>query len=101
MEVLNVTAIERMTAEGSGWLHFGFTPFAGLDREHEMPGASSFFLRAVHFLAEHGERVYPAAAQLDYKNKWGPHVVLPEYIAFQGGVRPGALWRLLRETNAL
>ncbi|MGY1500641.1 bifunctional lysylphosphatidylglycerol flippase/synthetase MprF [Streptomyces sp. QTS52] len=101
MELLNSTAIERMTGEGGGqWLHFGFTPFVGLDPALEMPGASEMVARVVRFLGEHGERIYPAAAQLDYKEKWAPHVVLPEYIAFQGRVRPGALWRLGRETNA-
>ncbi|MFI1353159.1 bifunctional lysylphosphatidylglycerol flippase/synthetase MprF [Streptomyces sp. NPDC020898] len=101
MELLNSTAIERMTGEGSEWLHFGFTPFVGLDPEREVPGGSGMVARVVRFLGEHGERVYPAAAQLEYKEKWAPHVVLPEYIAFQGGVRPGALWRLGRATNAL
>lgn len=101
MELLNATAIERMTAEGGKWLHFGFTPFVGLDPALEVPGASGMVARVVRFLGERGERVYPAAAQLEYKEKWAPHVVLPEYIAFQGGVRPGALWRLGRATNAL
>lgn len=101
MELLNSTAIERMTAEGGKWLHFGFTPFVGLDPALEVPGASGMVARVVRFLGERGERVYPAAAQLEYKEKWAPHVVLPEYIAFQGGVRPGALWRLGRATNAL
>ncbi|NEA61468.1 DUF2156 domain-containing protein [Streptomyces sp. SID12488] len=101
MELLNSTAIERMTGEGgSQWLHFGFTPFVGLDPALEVAGFSGTVARVVRFLGEHGERVYPAAAQLDYKEKWAPHVVLPEYIAFQERVRPGALWRLGRETNA-
>ncbi|MEH0423556.1 bifunctional lysylphosphatidylglycerol flippase/synthetase MprF [Streptomyces sp. B21-083] len=101
MELLNSTAIERITGEcRDQWLHFGFTPFVGLDPALEVPGASGTVARVVRFLGEHGERVYPAAAQLDYKEKWAPHVVLPEYIAFQGRVRPGALWRLGRETNA-
>jgi lysylphosphatidylglycerol synthetase-like protein (DUF2156 family) len=101
MELLNSTAIERFTEEGGKWLHFGFTPFVGLDPALEVSGASGMVARVVRFLGERGERVYPAAAQLEYKEKWAPHVVLPEYIAFQGGVRPGALWRLGRETNAL
>lgn len=101
MELLNSTAIERFVGEGSNWLHFGFTPFVGLDPSLEVAGASRMVTRVVRFLGEHGERVYPAAAQLEYKEKWAPHVVLPEYIAFQGRVRPGALWRLGRETNAL
>ncbi len=101
MELINSTAIERITAEGDKWLHFGFTPFVGLDPALEVPGASGTVARVLRFLGEHGERVYPAAAQLDYKEKWAPHVVLPEYIAFQGRVTPGALWRLGRETNAI
>ncbi len=89
MEALNATAMERMSADGAGWLHFGFTPFTGLSDEHELPCASRTFTRCVRLLARHGERIYPAAAQLEYKRKWAPHVVLPEYIAFRGG--PG--WR--------
>ncbi|MEV6509164.1 DUF2156 domain-containing protein [Streptomyces sp. NPDC051642] len=101
MEALNATAMERMSADGAGWLHFGFTPFTGLSDEHELPCASRTFTRCVRLLAQHGERIYPAAAQLEYKRKWAPHVVLPEYIAFQG--RPGlsAVWQLLRATRAL
>lgn len=101
MELLNSTAIERFIGEGGKWLHFGFTPFVGLDPSLEVTGASRAVARVVRFLGERGERVYPAAAQLEYKEKWAPHVVLPEYIAFQGGVRPSALWRLGRETNVL
>lgn len=101
MEAINATAMEHVSADGAGWLHFGFTPFTGLDPEHEVPGASRRFARVVRLLADHGERIYPSASQLDYKEKWAPHVVLPEYIAFRGGPRPGAVWRLLRATNAL
>ncbi|MEU6551354.1 DUF2156 domain-containing protein [Streptomyces sp. NPDC046915] len=101
MEALNATAMERMSADGEGWLHFGFTPFTGLSDEHELPSASRAFARCVRLLAEHGERIYPAASQLDYKQKWAPHVVLPEYIAFQGRPGPKAVWQLLRATRAL
>ncbi|MCF2436151.1 hypothetical protein LV779_24565 [Streptomyces thinghirensis] len=45
--------------------------------------------------------IYPAASRLEYEQKWAPHVVLPEYIAFRGRLRPGAVWQLLRATNAL
>ena len=48
-----------------------------------------------------GGAVVPAATQLAYKQKWGPHTVLPEYIAFQGRPRPGAVWRLMRTANAV
>ncbi|MFS8203757.1 bifunctional lysylphosphatidylglycerol flippase/synthetase MprF [Streptomyces sp. CWNU-52B] len=101
MEALNATAMERMSAAGERWLHFGFTPFTGLSAEHELPSASRAFARCVRLLAEHGERIYPAAAQLDYKEKWAPHAVLPEYIAFQGRPGPRAVWQLLRATRAL
>ncbi|MGC9379410.1 bifunctional lysylphosphatidylglycerol flippase/synthetase MprF [Streptomyces sp. MH13] len=101
MEALNATVMERLTADGAGWLHFGFTPFTGLDPEHEPPGASRLFSRFARLLAERGDAVYPAASQLEYKQKWAPHVVLPEYIAFRGRPRPGAVWQLLRATNAV
>ncbi|WP_320775339.1 DUF2156 domain-containing protein [Streptomyces sp. CRN 30] len=101
MEALNATVMERLVAEGADWLHFGFTPFTGLDPREELPGASPLFTRFAHWLAAHGEAVYPAASQLEYKQKWAPHEVLPEYIAFLGRPRPGAVWRLLRATNAV
>ncbi|CAM5472667.1 bifunctional lysylphosphatidylglycerol flippase/synthetase MprF [Streptomyces fumanus] len=101
MEALNATVMERLGQEGAGWLHFGFTPFTGLDPDHELPAASALFTRFVRLLAAHGEAIYPAASQLEYKQKWAPHVVLPEYIAFHGRPRPGAVWQLLRATNAV
>lgn len=101
MEALNATVMERLVAEGAGWLHFGFTPFTGLDARHELPCSSRLFTRFAHWLAEHGGAVYPAASQLEYKQKWAPHEVLPEYIAFLGRPRPGAVWQLLRATNAV
>jgi len=101
MEMLNATAIERFSAEGAGWLHFGFTPFTGLDPAYEMGTASGTVGRIVRFLAKRGEAVYPSRTQLAYKEKWGPHAVLPEYIAFQGRPRLGAIWQLMRTTNAV
>jgi lysylphosphatidylglycerol synthetase-like protein (DUF2156 family) len=101
MEALNATVMEQLGKDGAGWLHFGFTPFAGLDPDHELPGASPLVGRFVRLLAAHGEAIYPAASQLEYKQKWAPHVVLPEYIAFLGRPRPGAIWQLLRATNAV
>src|SRR4051812_38660729 len=32
MEAINSTAMETFRGEGAAWLHFGFTPFVGLDR---------------------------------------------------------------------
>ncbi|MFV0137298.1 bifunctional lysylphosphatidylglycerol flippase/synthetase MprF [Streptomyces sp. HMX87] len=101
MEALNATVMERLTADGAGWLHFGFTPFTGLDAQHELPGASRMFTRCTRLLAERGEAIYPAASQLEYKEKWAPHAVLPEYIAFLGKPRIGVFWQLLRATNAV
>ncbi|MEV0598660.1 DUF2156 domain-containing protein [Streptomyces sp. NPDC050315] len=101
MEALNATVIERLTAEGAEWLHFGFTPFTGLAAEHEVPGASRTLARFTRLLAERGQAIYPAASQLEYKEKWAPHAVLPEYIAFRGRPRIGAIWQLMRAANAL
>jgi lysylphosphatidylglycerol synthetase-like protein (DUF2156 family) len=101
MEALNATVMEQLVADGADWLHFGFTPFTGLADEHELPGASRLFTRFARLLAEHGTAIYPAASQLEYKEKWAPHAVLPEYIAFLGRPRIGAVWQLLRATNAV
>ncbi|MDT0380544.1 DUF2156 domain-containing protein [Streptomyces sp. DSM 42041] len=101
MEALNATVMESFASEGAGWLHFGFTPFTGLAARHEVSGASPVFAHAVRLLARYGEQIYPAASQLEYKEKWAPHAVLPEYIAFRGGPGPVSVWRLLRATNSL
>ena len=101
MEAVNAHAIEVFTAEGAAWLHFGFTPFAGLDRNHAIEGGSPFVDRLIRFLAEHGEAVYAARTQSSYKLKWGPHAVTPEYVAFSGRPRLSSVWRLLRVTNAV
>jgi lysylphosphatidylglycerol synthetase-like protein (DUF2156 family) len=101
MEAINSTAIGTFQQEQVSWLHFGFTPFVGLDPALEVGAASPLVSRIVRLLAEHGNAVYPAASQLAYKEKWSPHAVLPEYLAFQGRPRVGAVYRLLRVTNAL
>lgn len=84
MEAINHAAIEQFTAEGADWLHFGFTPFTGMADEFELPGHSRGFQQLMLALFEFGEMVYPAKRQLAYKQKWQPHAVLPEYIAFAG-----------------
>ena len=53
----------------------------------------------VRLLAEHGEKLYPASTQLAYKEKWAPHEVLPDYIAFHGRPRLAAIWQLIKLTN--
>ncbi|MCK1794573.1 DUF2156 domain-containing protein [Streptomyces sp. XM4193] len=100
MEAINSTAIEVFRTEGVPWLHFGFTPFTGLAEEHELPGRSSAFQWFMHWLWENGEAVYPARTQLSYKEKWAPHAVLPEYVAFQGRADLGAFAHIFRAANA-
>lgn len=99
MEAINAHAIEVFRAEGVAWLHFGFTPFTSLDDSLRLPTASGAAARIVRFLADHGESVYPAKSQLEYKMKWCPTAVLPEYFAFDGGISPRSLWSLVRATN--
>ncbi|WP_306317500.1 MULTISPECIES: bifunctional lysylphosphatidylglycerol flippase/synthetase MprF [unclassified Streptomyces] len=101
MEALNSTAMDVFRAEGADWLHFGFTPFTGLDPGHEPPRHSPLTAKFMRLLAAHGESVYPARSQLAYKQKWAPDLTLPEYIGFAGSVRPGAIWQLLRVTNSI
>jgi lysylphosphatidylglycerol synthetase-like protein (DUF2156 family) len=101
MELVIHTAIERFRSEGVGYLHFGLTPFSGLDGAHELPERSGAANRIVRLLAAHGKHVYPAADQVAYKEKWGPDLIQPEYVAFSHGVTAGAVWSLLRLTNAI
>jgi lysylphosphatidylglycerol synthetase-like protein (DUF2156 family) len=101
LELIVVTAVERFQAEGAEHLHFGFTPFTNLSPEHEVAGASRVTARILRFLAVHGSAIYPAADQLAYKEKWGPDLVQPEYIAFQGRISLRRVWGLLRVTSAI
>jgi lysylphosphatidylglycerol synthetase-like protein (DUF2156 family) len=57
--------------------------------------------RLLRFLAAHGSAIYPAADQLAYKEKWGPDLVEPEYLGFQGGISLRRVWNLLRVTDAV
>ncbi|MFI6644542.1 bifunctional lysylphosphatidylglycerol flippase/synthetase MprF [Streptomyces sp. NPDC050504] len=99
MEAINSHAIDRVRELGAPWLHFGFTPFTGLDDAHRLPTASRAAARIVRLMADHGDRVYPAKSQLEYKSKWCPTAVLPEYFAFDGGISPRSLWSVVRVTN--
>jgi lysylphosphatidylglycerol synthetase-like protein (DUF2156 family) len=101
MEAINAAAIEVFRAEGAPWLHFGFTPFTGLSPAHEHAGASRWFRWLVGQLATRGAAVYPAATQLAYKQKWAPHAVLPEYVAFSGGASLNGFLQVFRASNAL
>ena len=59
--------------------------------------ASRWFAWLVRQLAARGAAVYPAATQLAYKEKWAPHAVIPEYVAFQGRA---SLYGFLQVFNA-
>lgn len=101
MEAINKTAIVTFIGENIDWLHFGFTPFTGLDDAVEMPGYSRGFNKLMHLLWQHGEAVYPAQTQLAYKQKWAQHVVLPEYIAFDGPADIAGFVHVFRAAGAL
>ncbi|MFI8303002.1 DUF2156 domain-containing protein [Streptomyces sp. NPDC085927] len=84
MEAVNAHAIEVFRSEGVRWLHFGFTPFTGLDPRHELDSHSPAFQWLMHALWAEGAALYPAQTQLAYKQKWAPDTVIPEYVAFDG-----------------
>jgi lysylphosphatidylglycerol synthetase-like protein (DUF2156 family) len=98
MELCNVAAIERFQEEGVRYLHFGFTPF--VIGGPEAPTASRAASWLIQWIRANGSFVYPTATQLDYKLKWGPDLVQPEYLA----ARPlslGAILDLLLVTRSI
>ena len=101
MEAINHTAISQLSAERVEWLHFGFTPFTSMDESFELPGYSIGFRQFMLLLWEYGEAVYPAKSQLAYKQKWNQHLVLPEYVAFDGPADIGAFAAIFRAAGAL
>jgi lysylphosphatidylglycerol synthetase-like protein (DUF2156 family) len=101
MEAINATAIETFRAEDVAWLHFGFTPFTSLSEELEVPGRDAGFQQLMALLWQYGEAVYPAKTQLAYKQKWGQHLVLPEYVAFDGPADIAAFAHIFRAAGAL
>lgn len=102
MELCNAEAMARLQADGASFLHFGFTPFV-VDADDSIPASvrsSRWLGHAVRLLYRHGGRIYPAQSQADYKRKWGPDLIEPEYVA----ARPlslRAIWDLLRITRSL
>lgn len=100
MEAVNKAAIDVFRAEGVAWLHFGFTPFTSLDAAR-FPGYSRAFHWFMEYLWQHGAHIYPARTQLEYKLKWAPNAVLPEYIAFQDGASLASLVSVFRACNAV
>lgn len=102
LELVNATAIERLRAEGVPWLHFGLTPFVGLEPATDaFPGRSHAVSWLLGQLAVRGAAVYPAQTQAAYKKKWAPGLLVPEYLAFEGRFRLGCLVRLLQLTRSI
>ncbi len=102
VDLILVEAARRFQREGVGWLHLGLTPFCGLSPgwrpevgEHRGVG------RLVRLIAEHGDWIYPARSQAEYKEKWQPTDRHPEYVGFYPSVSLGTVWRLLRLTRAI
>ncbi|MER5996052.1 MULTISPECIES: bifunctional lysylphosphatidylglycerol flippase/synthetase MprF [Streptomyces] len=100
MEAINSHVIEVLRAEGAQWLHFGFTPFTGLDAGNELPGHSAAFQWLMHFLWAEGAALYPAQTQLAYKEKWAPEEPITEYVAFDGPASVAAFAHIFRACNA-
>lgn len=102
MELCNAEAMTCLRAEGTRYLHFGFTPFVTAPVPPDFPSecSSPWLDRAIALLYRHGRVIYPAQTQADYKRKWGPDLIEPEYVA----ARPlslRAIWDLLRLTRSL
>jgi lysylphosphatidylglycerol synthetase-like protein (DUF2156 family) len=102
MEAINAAAIERFRSEGCRFLNFGFTPFVGLRSEWDgfegRSGALAWFLQV---LAKHGSAIYPAQNQMDYKMKWNPQIITPEYFAFEGRLELRSIIALLILTRSI
>lgn len=94
IELVMWTAIQQFQEEGAGWLHLGFTPFAGLPSNGT--GALAGLLRQ---LRQRGDVVYPSASQERFKRKWRPEVVEPEHVAFSR-LAPVPVLHLLRVIRA-
>jgi lysylphosphatidylglycerol synthetase-like protein (DUF2156 family) len=101
IELVNLTALTTFADEGAQWLHLGLTPFAGLRPDLEPPTASPLLTWMLRQVARRGAALYPARTQEAFKLKWAPHVIEPEYVAFQDRVRTGAVWHLLRAISAV
>lgn len=102
MELINITAIERFQREGAIYLNFGLTPFFGLSQATDcVPTRSKALSWLLRMVARHGSALYPARSQVQYKLKWHPETIVPEYIAFEGRFRFSMAWRLLLLTRAI
>jgi lysylphosphatidylglycerol synthetase-like protein (DUF2156 family) len=102
VELIFHTALQCVKGEGHQWLHLGLTPLVGLSPAHEIADVSSravqWFMQA---LGAHGAAIYPAHSQEAFKLKWGPHLIEPEYVAFEHGPSLAAILQLMRMTRAI
>jgi lysylphosphatidylglycerol synthetase-like protein (DUF2156 family) len=97
------SVMRRLQEEGAQYFHLGLTPFAELD-ESILPVdvvRSSVASALMRLLAQHGESLYPMSGAVEWKHRWKPQTVVPEYVAFQSRLRLGAVVRLLRLTNVI
>lgn len=102
MELLNVTAMNRFKSEEQSYLHFGLTPFMGCGTETDLiEGRSKIVSWLLKTLSIHGKAVYPAQSQAQYKLKWNPGIIVPEFVAYQGRFRLSCLMRLLMLTRSI
>lgn len=101
METIVLHAIEKFRDEDVSWLHFGFTPFTGLGEEHGLPTANPRIDRLFRLLATKGGFLYPAVSQLEYKMKWNPNYLAPDYLAYEGRVSPSLVFGLAKITNLI
>jgi lysylphosphatidylglycerol synthetase-like protein (DUF2156 family) len=102
MDLINMTAIARFQQEGVRHLHFGLSPFAGLDAQRDcIDGRSPLLGQIARWIYRHGDFIYPARQQEQYKRKWHPHHAQPEYVAFDGGFSLAGLWRLMQLTRTI
>lgn len=101
VEMLLCGVLQRLQEQGCAYAHLGLTPFTGLADEHEQSARSWLAGRAIRLLAEHGGRIYPVASQIQWKQKWRPDIVQPEYLAMPGRFRLRGVLQLLRLTGAL
>lgn len=100
-ELLVHTAAAKFLDEGHEWLHMGLTPFIELRPEWELPSASGWLRTVCGLVARHGGWLYPAQNNQQFKQKWGPQRIIPEYMAFQNAASLHAIVSTLRRLGVL
>ncbi|HEX3614180.1 MAG TPA: DUF2156 domain-containing protein [Sporichthyaceae bacterium] len=101
MESINLYAIDRFREAGVPWLHFGFTPFTGLDPQHGLPTGNRRIDGLFRLLAVKGKALYPSQSQLEYKMKWHPNYLTPDYISYTGKLSARLVYSILKVTNVI